>query len=292
MTKVSVIIPTYNRSQMVTRAVSSVLFQTFKDFEVIVVDDGSTDDTLDRLGQFDRHIVLHRHAANLGVSAARNSGIQVARSPLIAFLDSDDYWLPGKLAAQVEFFKQTPDAVACQTEEIWIRRGRRANPRNKHLKPSGDIFLPSLKLCLVSPSAVMVKASLLRNVGLFDEDLPACEDYDLWLRISCHYPIDLLDQYLVVKEGGHADQLSLRYNGMDRFRIRAMLKLIESGRLNDSQVEATLKELSIKCRIYGEGCLRRNKTEEGNYYLSLCEKAMKKGFPAPGLKAGPIPLGE
>lgn len=292
MTKVSVIIPTYNRSQMVTRAASSVLFQTFKDFEVIVVDDGSTDDTLDRLAQFDRHIVLLRHATNLGVSAARNTGVRAARASLIAFLDSDDYWLPGKLAAQVGFFNQRPDAVACQTEEIWIRRGRRVNPRNKHLKPSGDIFLPSLKLCLVSPSAVMVKASLLHDIGLFDETLPACEDYDLWLRISCQYPIERLDKYLVVKEGGHADQLSLRYSGMDRFRIKAMLKLIKTGRLTDRQEEATLKELSFKCRIYGEGCLRRDKIKEGNDYLALSEKAKKKIFRDPGEKAASILLVE
>lgn len=292
MTTVSVIIPTFNRARRVTRAVSSVLYQTFRDYEVIVVDDGSTDDTIDRLAQFERHILLLRHKENLGVSAARNSGFRNARSPFIAFLDSDDYWLPGKLATQVGFFERRPDAVACQTEEIWIRSGRRVNPRKKHIKPSGDIFLPSLKLCLVSPSAVMVRASLLHDVGLFDEGLPACEDYDLWLRISCRHPIALLHKYLVVKEGGHADQLSLRYPGMDRFRIKAMLKLIEAGGLSRSQEKATIKELSAKCRIYGKGCLKRGKVREGEYYLSLSEKTKNKGFPGSGYKSEPIPLGE
>ncbi len=292
MTAVSVIIPTFNRAQRVTRAVSSVLYQTFRDFEVIVVDDGSIDDTLDRLAQFDRYIVLLRQAENLGVSAARNAGIKAARAPLIAFLDSDDYWLPDKLGTQVAFFKQAPEAVACQTEETWIRRGRRVNPRSIHLKPSGDIFLPSLKLCLVSPSAVMVKASLLHDVGLFDESLPACEDYDLWLRISCRYPIDLIEEHLVVKEGGHSDQLSQRYPGMDRFRIKAMLKLLKSGRLDRGQEDAALRELSIKCKIYGEGCLRRKKNQEAEWYLSLSKNAKKGLGPVPGEGIDPILSGE
>ncbi len=272
MTRISVIIPTYNRSQLVTRAVSSVLFQTFRDFEILVVDDGSTDDTMERLVQFGSRITLLRHPGNLGVSATRNTGIRASSAPLIAFLDSDDYWLPEKLAAQWAFFKGSPDAVACQTEELWIRNGRRVNPRNKHRKPSGDIFLPSLKLCLVSPSAVMLRAALFQDVGLFDESLPACEDYDLWLRISCRYPIDLIEKPLVVKTGGHLDQLSARYKGMDRFRIKAMTKILAGERLTHGQRKATLKELAFKCRIYGEGCLRRNRMEEGAYYLGLASK--------------------
>jgi glycosyltransferase involved in cell wall biosynthesis len=185
-----------------------VLYQTFRDYEIIVVDDGSTDGTWEALTPVLSHIKYLSHPKNLGVSAARNTGIRASRSPLIAFLDSDDYWLPDKLAVHVDFFNMLPDALACQTEETWIRNGRRINPRKKHLKPSGDIFEPSLKLCLVSPSAVMLKRSLLDEVGLFDPDLPACEDYDLWLRISCLHPIYLIEQPLVFKEGGASDQLS------------------------------------------------------------------------------------
>ncbi len=281
MTRVSVIIPTYNRAQLVTRAVSSVLFQTFRDFEVLVVDDGSTDDTMDRLVQFGRRITVLRHSGNGGVSASRNTGIRASNASFIAFLDSDDYWFPEKITAQLAFFKKNPDAVACQTEELWLRNGRRVNPRNKHRKPSGDIFLPSLKLCLVSPSAVMVRASLFREVGLFDESLPACEDYDLWLRISCRHPIDLIEKALVVKTGGHADQLSARYMGMDRFRIKAMEKILAGGKLTGGQRTATLEELAFKCRIYGEGCLRRNRIEEGQDYLGLAEKIRAVGAETP-----------
>jgi glycosyltransferase involved in cell wall biosynthesis len=273
---VSVIIPTFNRAGKVVRAISSVLSQTFTDLEIIVVDDGSMDGTKDALAKFRNKIKYIYHSLNLGVSAARNSGIKRSTAPFISFLDSDDYWLPEKLAEQIAFFERNPNASACQTEEIWIRNGRRVNPRKIHRKPSGDIFEPSLKLCLVSPSAVILKRVLLEEVGLFDEDLPACEDYDLWLRISCRHPVYLIKRPLVVKEGGHSDQLSARYKGMDRFRIKALVKLIKSGVLNEWQLQATFEELSLKCRIYSNGCVKREKLDEGTYYLQLPEILRKE----------------
>ena len=269
MAAVSVIIPTFNRKQEVIRAVSSILSQSFTDFEIIVVDDGSSDGTKTALDQFRDRITYIAHTTNRGVSAARNTGIKQARDPFIAFLDSDDYWLAEKLAVQIDFFNHHPQALICQTDEIWIRNGRRVNPKKRHLKPTGDIFNPCLKLCLVSPSAVMLKRSLFDEVGLFDEDLPACEDYDLWLRISYRYPIYLIKQRLIVKTGGNRDQLSYRHMGMDRFRIKALAKLIKSGALNEAQTAAAGRELSLKCRIYGNGCIKRGKKEEGRYYLDL-----------------------
>lgn len=269
MTAVSVVIPTYNRARKLLRAIFSVLYQTFTNYEVIVVDDGSDDGTADCLKPVMGQIKYMRHPENMGVSAARNSGIKASQYPFIAFLDSDDYWLPEKLSAQMAFFKRNPEAVACQTEEIWIRKGLRVNPGKRHLKPSGEIFVPSLKLCLVSPSAVVLKRSLLDEVGLFDEDLPACEDYDLWLRISFRYPIHLIPRHLVVKEGGYQDQLSSILQGLDLFRIKALVKLLRGEQLTVAQLQATLKELSIKCQIYGSGCLKRGRKEEGEYYLRL-----------------------
>jgi glycosyltransferase involved in cell wall biosynthesis len=277
MTAISVVIPTYNRASKVIRAVASVLYQTFTDYEIIVVDDGSRDGTSDRLAPLARHIRYLRHHSNLGVSAARNTGIKASTSPFIAFLDSDDYWLSEKLSIQMDFFRHCPEAVACQTEEVWIRKGIRVNPRRKHLKPSGDIFESSLKLCLVSPSSVMLRRSLFSEVGLFDEDLPACEDYDLWLRISSRYPVPLIPRYLVVKEGGQDDQLSFRVKGLDRFRIIALLKLINGGQLSAKQLHATIQELSEKCRIYGNGCLKRGRVTEGKYYLNL-PKSIARAF--------------
>jgi GT2 family glycosyltransferase len=269
MAAVSVIIPTFNRAHKIARAVASVLYQSFTDYELLVVDDGSEDETPEALTPFRSHVKCFTHSKNLGVSAARNTGIRESHSPLIAFLDSDDYWLPDKLAAQISFLSEHPEAVACQTEERWIRRGVRVNPMKKHFKPSGEIFVPSLKLCVVSPSAVVVKRSLLEEVGLFDEDFPVCEDYDLWLRISWKYPFWLIPEPLVIKEGGAPDQLSRSIEGMDRYRIRAIARLISSGCLSERQTEAALKELRFKCRVYGNGCLKRGKRAEGQYYLDL-----------------------
>ena len=265
--QVSVIIPTYNRGWIVGEAVDSVLAQDFTDYELIVVDDGSTDDTEAVLrGYGDRICILRQQ--NKGVSAARNAGIRSAAGDLISFLDSDDLWLPAKLSHQTAFFDRHPQAVACQTEETWIRNGRRVNPRKRHRKPSGMIFEPSLALCLVSPSAVMIRRALFDRVGLFDERLPACEDYDMWLRISCRYPVHLLSTPLIVKRGGHSDQLS-RQSGLDRFRIQSLQKIIESGQLSESQSDAAKAMLRAKSRIYAAGCRKRGRLEEAAFFENL-----------------------
>ena len=261
---VSVILPTYNRGWIIKEAIDSVLEQEFSDFELIVVDDGSTDDTPAILNTYGRDIRVLRQS-NRGVSAARNRGIAASAGQLIAFLDSDDLWLPQKLTAQVDFFAARPDAVICQTEEQWIRNGIRVNPKMRHHKFSGMIFERSLELCLVSPSAVMLRRALFETAGMFDERLPACEDYDLWLRISCRYPVYLIDTPLIVKRGGHADQLS-RAPGLDKYRIRALQKVIESRLLSYSQRSAAVRILKEKCAIYVNGCRKRGRYDEADYY--------------------------
>lgn len=268
---VSVIIPTFNRASMVLEAAQSVCQQTFQDFELIIIDDGSTDGTVEELKKIARPF-HYRFQENQGVSKARNQGIQVARGKWIAFLDSDDLWRPQKLETQMRFFSEHPEARICQTEEIWIRNGRRVNPQKKHQKVSGPIFAPSLVLCLVSPSAVMIQKKLFDQVGFFDETLPACEDYDLWLRIASELPIYLIDRPLVIKRGGHPDQLSHTTPALDRYRIQALEKLLSSGRLSPEQVALACQELENKCRIYGQGCLKRGRTGEGQTYLSLPER--------------------
>jgi glycosyltransferase involved in cell wall biosynthesis len=267
--EVSVIIPTYNRAWVLREAIDSVLAQDFNDFELIVVDVGSTDDTGQILDSYDQDLTVLRQS-NRGVSAARNRGIDAAAGRLIAFLDSDDLWLPRKLTAQVNFFKSNPAAVINQTEEIWIRNGVRVNPKTRHHKFSGMIFEKSLALCLVSPSAVMMKRSLLEEVGLFDEDLPACEDYDLWLRISWRYPVDLIETPLIIKRGGHADQLS-QASGLDRFRIQSLKKNIENRQLDEGSCRAAVRTIKEKCAIYAGGCRKRGKKDEARYYEELAD---------------------
>jgi glycosyltransferase involved in cell wall biosynthesis len=268
--QVSVIVPTYNRASLLKEALDSVLAQSYRNVELIVVDDGSTDHTRRLLSSYgDRITVLLQ--PNAGVSAARNRGIQAASGDLIALLDSDDYWLPGKLAAQVDFFKATPQALICQTEEIWIRNGVRVNPKRRHRKLSGMIFQASLPLCLISPSAVMMRKSLLDEVGLFDEDLPACEDYDLWLRITWKYPVHLISAPLVVKRGGHADQLS-RLPELDKYRIRSITRMLLKGVLSNEERQAACRVLEQKCRIYADGCHKRGRDDEADYYRSVARQ--------------------
>ena len=268
--EVSVILPTYNRGWILKEAIDSVLAQDFRDFELIVVDDGSTDNTPQILDSYHQDLMVVRQP-NRGVSAARNRGIAAAGGGLIAFLDSDDLWLPRKLSSQVVFFNSNPEAVINQTEEIWIRNGVRVNPKTRHLKPSGMIFEPSLALCLVSPSAVMMKRSLFDEVGLFDEDLPACEDYDLWLRISWRYPVHLIETPLIIKRGGHADQLS-KAPGLDKFRIQALKNIIESGHLEAESYQAAVRALQEKCAIFAGGCRKRGKDAEAQYFEELADQ--------------------
>jgi glycosyltransferase involved in cell wall biosynthesis len=268
--QVSVIIPTYNRAWIIKEAVDSVLAQDYKNFELIVVDDGSTDNTSDVLAGYGEYVrVLFQE--NKGVSAARNRGVAEASGQFVAFLDSDDLWLPKKLSVQVEFFNQTPDALICQTEEVWMRNGIRVNPKKRHNKPSGMIFEPSLELCLVSPSAVMIRREVLYSAGGFDETLPACEDYDLWLRLSCQFPVYLIEVPLIIKRGGHDDQLS-KGTALDKFRIKAIENIIKTGILSDDQHRAALKMLTTKCGIYAAGCRKRGRKKEARYYESLPEK--------------------
>ncbi len=276
MALVSVIIPTFNRSFKLERAVNSVLTQGFKDLELIVVDDGSTDDTEKVLERYNHCLEYIKHPFNKGVSAARNTGIGCARSPWVAFLDSDDYWLKDKLTAQLEMIENIPDMVACQTEEIWIRGGVRVNPRKKHKKTSGNIFVQSLKMCMITPSSVIIRKRVLDKIGLFDDTFPAAEDYELWLRLSSRFPVYLVDKLLVVKEGGHKDQLSRSFSGMDLLRIKAIIKLLASGTLSKKQARSAIAELSCKCAVYGKGCIKRGRHEEGNFYLSLPERLSQK----------------
>ncbi len=269
---VSVIIPAYNRAGMLIEAVESVLAQTYSDYELIIIDDGSTDETQALLKSFRQPLSVYGQE-NRGVSAARNKGAALAKGKYLAFLDSDDLWLPDKLNRQMNFFHQNQAALICQTEEIWIRRGQRVNPKNRHQKPSGRIFLPSLSLCLVSPSAVMIRKDLFEEMHGFDESLPACEDYDLWLRISCRYPIYLLDEALIIKRGGHAGQLSAG-TGLDRYRIRSLQKILETESLSMAEYQAAVAKLKEKCAIYANGCLRRGRNHEALYYQRLAEKFM------------------
>lgn len=276
---ISVVIPTFNRQDYLVEALTAALSQSGIDKEVIVVDDGSSDETRLLLGSFGTAI-KYLYQPHSGVSAARNRGIRAARGEWLAFLDSDDLWLKGKLLSQVEFLTKHAGLKICQTEEVWIRNGQRLNPKQYHRKPQGHCFALLLERCLVSPSAVMIHRDLFDEVGLFDETLPACEDYDLWLRIGYRYPIGLLKEPLVIKRGGHADQLSTVLPALDQYRIRALAKLLRKEPLNRFQQQLVIDVLKRKCRIYAHGCRKRGRLTEANCVLALPNRlAAEIGMP-------------
>ncbi len=255
---VSVVIPTFNRLSTVCRAIDSVLHQTRAAAEVIVVDDGSTDGTAEQLQAKYANSVSLYVQPNAGVSAARNTGISKTQGDWIALLDSDDEWLPDKLKQQLDVIDNNTDCVLCHTDEIWIRNGVRVNQMNKHKKTGGDIFENCLPMCAISPSSVLIKKQLLDRVGLFDESLPACEDYDLWLRICAIHQVHYLDHPLLIKYGGHEDQLSRKYWGMDRFRIQALKKLLDDNSLNSNKRQKTLSMLGKKIHILLKGAVKHS----------------------------------
>lgn len=259
---------------MVGEAVDSVLAQSYRDFELIVVDDGSTDATTDQLSKRGSEIRLVSRRRK-GVAAARNFGVSIATGRYITFLDSDDLWLPKKLAIQTAFMQENPIVEICQTEEIWVRHGIRVNPKAKHRKTSGDIFRRSLELCLISPSAVMMTKDLFVAAGGFDETFPVCEDYDLWLRIAAGRPVSLVPPALVVKRGGHADQLSRSTWGMDRYRIAALYKLLRNG-LDGEKREWVGQELQRKVAVLARGARKRGKDSEAAAYQSMMERFVEK----------------
>ncbi len=266
--RISVIIPVYNRPAKVQRAIGSVVAQTYSPEEIIVVDDHSTDSTSEVLSdiytQYQNSMRVLWHRENRGVGAARNTGINAASAEWIAFLDSDDEWRPDKLQKQVRFHREHPELKISQCDELWIRDGERVNKRRIHQKEGGQIFKESLKLCLVSPSAVLMHQSLFEEIGDFDESFPVCEDYDLWLRILTEYAIGYLNEPLLTRYGGHEDQLSSRYWGMDRWRVRAMEKHLNTALPHEWKV-ALYQELIEKLQILYQGARKREKPEAGEY---------------------------
>ena len=277
MTEVSVIIPTYNREKFISECVQSVLAQTLPAREIIIVDDGSTDATYNILRDLGfnslstkKTVLRYFFQQNRGVSSARNLGIKEARSEYIALLDSDDLWLKSKLDRQVSAFQNdTQSSRLCHTDEIWIRNGVRVNQHKKHKKHGGNVFQSCLKLCCISPSSAMMHRSVFEDFGFFDEDLPACEDYDFWLRYSAKEDVNFIDETLIIKKGGHSDQLSGAHWGMDRFRIYSIEKILEEHDLKLVYKIEAIREIILKLEILINGSQKRQNLA---YAESMLEK--------------------
>ena len=271
---ISVIIPTYNRDGLLERALTSAVKQSMQASEIIVVDDGSKEGSLEEIKvKFPQVIWLRQK--NKGVAAARNYGIRESRSSWIALLDSDDEWTQSKLECQAEYILRNPQTRALHTDERWIRSGNEVIPPSYLDKSAHHLWERSLHHCLICPSSVMLHRSVFKEIGYFDESLQACEDYDFWLRLLLKMPIDLVDQKLVIKHGGHNDQLSIKTWGMDRFRVMALQKLIKQDGLSHEQIAAVQKLLIKKCKILELGASKRKKFDEAEKYSGLAEQYSK-----------------
>jgi len=260
----SVIIPVYNRYKFLYRSLLSVINQKRKPDEIIVVDDGSNPSTFnivmrirEKYAKKKQIPLLYVFQPNKGVSSARNVGILVSSGNFIALLDSDDEWKKEKLLEAEKYLKNKPDTLLLHTNEIWIKNGKFYNEKKKHKKEGGDIFIRSLRLCLISPSTVIINKKAFQEFGLFDETLKVAEDYDLWLRITAIHPVDFIPKPLTIKYGGHKGQLSKAYWGVDRFRVKSLMKLLKNKNIAKEKREKILKEIFYKTNILLKGAIKR-----------------------------------
>ena len=266
---ISVVIPTYNRFEVLKRALKSVYAQSLLPFEVIVVDDGSSDDTSKIIDFFPN--IKYLYQKNSGVSSARNFGIRHSTSEWVAFLDSDDTWHQDKLEKQALFHLQNPKVLISYTDEKWMRNNKEVKVPKKYKKVGGEIFKDSLSHCIIAPSATLMHKKLFSKVGFFDEDLEVCEDYDLWLRIAYGHHIGLINEKLITKYGGGVDQLSMKYWGMDRFRVRALENLLATLSKDDKIKDMVIKTLLQKYDLLLKGAKKHGRVDAIREYESRLE---------------------
>ena len=281
------VIPTYNRARLVQEAVASVLAQSYRPLELIVVDDGSTDATGAALaGRREVRLLRQWHTGMPG--QVRNAGVRLARGEFLAFLDSDDLWQPRKLERQVAAATAAGGTI-WHTRERWVRSGRVISQRSQRHRRSGDLFEESLRKCVVGPSTVLLHRAAFIRAGGFREELEVAEDYELWLRLTARYRVGYLDQELVIKRAGHADQLSERYGQIEIFRLRALHDLVAAGHFGaGSRHRAACEELVRKAGIYAAGCRKRGRLAEARHYEALARfwRAAGDGAHAPPSAGG------
>lgn len=273
---ISVIIPVHNRAELLERAVRSVLAQSYRDFELVVVDDGSTEafDSVQKLLAANGQRLIRQERR--GVAAARNRGIAESSGEWIALLDSDDVWLPSKLERQMVYARSNPQCRIFQSRERWYRNGRRVNPRQRHEMRAGNIFAQSLELCVVSSSSVLFQRSLFEECGPYDENLWLCEDYDLWIRIAARYSFGLLDEELADKFAGHDDQLSRSEAALDRYRIYSLLKNSQELSLSGEQSALISQMFAAKSALLAAGAEKRGNARAAGLYREIQQLAQSE----------------
>ena len=270
--KISVVIPTFNRCNFVLRAVTSVVNQTVNVDEIILVDNASTDNTkkvVKKVFPFVKYLREERK----GVSFARNAGIRASKNKWVAMLDSDDEWSRRKIEIFREYYDKSKNGEKIwHSNEIWIRNGKHLNQKIRHKKKGGNIFEECLGMCCISPSSALIHRDIFVSHGLFDETLEVCEDYDFWLRLSSKEQVGFIEENLVIKYGGHSDQLSKKFWGMDRFRIISLINLAKNVSLDENQKELVRQELILKLKILITGAEKRGNFEIMKQYQPILEK--------------------
>lgn len=259
---ISIILPSYNRAHILVRAIESIMNQTFQDFEVIVVDDGSTDDTEEKVRSIkDKRIKYIRHEVNKGPAAARNTGISYASGSYIAFQDSDDEWQSEKLERQISIFHKAGEDVGVVYTGFWrIFSDRKVYyPSEKIKNKNGDIHYELLNGNFIGMPTVMIKRECFNKVGLFDEALPPLEDWELFIRISRFYKFLLINEPLVLEYESN-DSISKNRSS----NIKSLRLIIEKHQ------EDFLKNPKALSRYYfeiGDYLFRSGQIKDGRFYL-------------------------
>jgi glycosyltransferase involved in cell wall biosynthesis len=275
---VSVIIPTYNRAQVVSQPIQSVLAQTFRDFEVIVVDDGSNDNTESVVKAFcDPRVRYIRHEKNRGGSAARNTGIKAARGAYIAFLDSDDEWLPEKLQSQLDILQELPPSWGGVCTGFWLIEGTSVVERIPKLPPNLSNWL--LAHCPLSAgSTLMVRKEILDEIGYFDESLPRHQDWDLLLRLVENYQLAMVKAALVRRYVGDQPPADKVREAKEKLLSKYKSRINGLSLLKRRQVVAS-HCLGLANLYFGERRFRRG----GKF---LIKGALRNPLQRPGLYLG------
>ena len=279
------------RANFLKMALTSVMQQTLPPTEILIVYDYPYGERMGVGAPIPKHPdsgkpinITTMPSEGRGISASRNTGIKHSCEPWLAFLDDDDEWLPRKMEKQAELIKHETqqrmnslmNPLICHTDEKWRRHGEHVNPHLKHRKSGGRIYEKCLDLCCISPSTVLMQREVFDKYGLFDEKMPVCEDYDMWLRICAYEYVLFVPKKLTLKRGGHADQLSRKYWGMDRFRCYALKKMLLQSELTADYRLATKKALQKRLEILSIGARKRGKQQHLNYYQEQIQQLQKQ----------------
>lgn len=271
---VSIILPTYNCANFLPDSIRSILLQTYGSYEIVVVDDGSTDNTKEVLDTFMGKIKYISLEQNKGLPTARNIGIQSAQGKYIAFIDADDLWSPEKLQTDIEYFQMYPEVGMVYSRHVNVdEKGKFINRGTKRQLPSGNIFIQLFsEQNFITTSTVVVKKEVFETTGLFDEQFFNCQDWDMWLRIAFYFKVAGINKFLV-KYRHNPNSLSKNYQRVLKHQKMVIDKIYTAFKDKENGISEKLykKRLALHYAKVGRYYLRagdKNHAHE-NFRLSL-----------------------